>query len=377
MRILIAPDKFKGTLTAQEAAEAMAEAVRRHHPAWEAQLFPLADGGEGTADLLTQACGGTTITLSAADPLFRQVRCEYGLSPDGTTAFIDLAQASGLNRLLPRERNPMRTSTVGTGELISHALNRRVKRIIVGLGGSATMDAGTGILHGLGVQFKGEDMKMLLPTGGNMGRIEYIQTEGLRFRRGQAELIFLYDTHATLLGDSGIEGVMTYGPQKGLKKEDFALLNASFGHFANLVQSKYGTTRKVPGFGAAGGAAFAPSALLPIQLVSGANWIMDQLGIDEAIHAADFVLTGEGQIDQTSLDGKCLGALLERTTRQSKPLLAITGFSQLSTSELQKAGLAGVETLSASPDTIPENPYQALRDATTHLLQTLAPRLQA
>lgn len=378
MRILIAPDKFKGTLSAADAAEAMAEAVRRVHPTWEAIIMPLADGGEGTADLLTNACKGRFQQTSVADPLFRPIGGHYGVSPDGSTAFIDIAQASGLTRLAPAERNPMRTTSLGTGELLAHAMTQRIPRIILGLGGSATIDGGIGILHALGVQFLDEHRKMLLPTGENVGKIEYIDASKLRFRADRTELILLCDTHASLLGDNGAEGVMTYARQKGLKDKDYEVMRSSIAHFSNLLEAKYGTQPKTPGFGAAGGAALACSALLTVQLLSGAKWIMDQLQIDAVIDGADLILTGEGCIDATSFQGKCLHELLNRAKQQGKPVVAIAGRSTLTPEDLQAAGIQASATLlpeSAAEGEVSPSPYLDLIEATVRLLKDMVPRI--
>lgn len=378
MRILIAPDKFKGTLSASDVAEAMAEAVRRVHPDWEAIMMPLADGGEGTSALLTEACKGRFQQTSVADPLFRPIGGQYGISPDESTAFIDMAQASGLSRLAPQERNPMRTSSLGTGELLAHALTKRIPRIIVGLGGSATIDGGIGILHALGVHFLDEHRAMLLPIGDNVGKIEYIDASNLRFRAERTELIFLYDTHASLLGDNGAGGVMTYAKQKGLKDSDYERLRSSIAHFSNLLEAKYGTNPKTPGMGAAGGAALACSALLPVKLLPGAKWIMDQLELDAIIHSVDLILTGEGCIDATTFQGKCLDELLRRAKLQAKPVVAVAGRSTLTREDLQAAGIQDSTTL-LPPETEAElvspTPYVDVIEATVRLLKGLAPRI--
>lgn len=378
MRILIAPDKFKGTLSASEAAEAMAEAVRRVHPDWEAIISPLADGGEGTADLLTQACKGRMRQTSVADPLFRPVGCQYGVSPDDSTAFIDMAQASGLSRLAPQERNPMRTTSLGTGELIAHAIGQRIPRIIVGLGGSATIDGGIGILHALGVHFLDERRTMLMPTGENVGKIEYIDTSKLRFRPERTELVLLYDTHVSLLGDNGNEGVMTYAQQKGVKEKDYEVLRSSIAHFSNLLEVKYSTNPKTPGFGAAGGAALACSAILSVKLLSGSKWIMDQLEMDAVIDSVDLILTGEGSIDATSFQGKCLGELIRRAQIQNKPVIAVSGRSTLTKEALNDAGISDSATLvppDTDPDLVSPTPYLDLIEATVKLLKGMAPRI--
>lgn len=345
MRVLIAPDKFKGTLSAELAADAMREAVMDLHPEWEVELLPMADGGEGTAEMLTLGSGGAMYKVSASDPLFRQVSCEMGFSADGSTAFIDSAEAAGLHRLAPAERNPMRTSSRGVGEMMMHAIQRRVKRIVVGLGGTATMDAGTGILQALGVTMLNEDSRNLMPTGGNLGKIEYLNADGFALKHSKIEIIFLHDVALPLLDESYMGGVMMFGEQKGLKEEDRPILHAAFGNFRNLMESTYKGQPKLPGMGAAGGAAFALACLYPVRLEPGAAWVAQAIGMEKAIHEADLILTGEGRLDATTPDGKCVFVIAEMALRQGKRVVAVVGKNALSPAQSEEMGIQRVQPI--------------------------------
>ena len=378
MKVLIAPDKFKGSLTAAEAAQAMAEAVARHNPSWQVQMVPLADGGEGTAELLTAASNGSIVTCTAADAVFRPVRCEYGISADGTTAFIDASEASGMKRLSPNERNPLRCSSRGTGEIMVQAFHKRVKRIVVGLGGTASMEAGTGIIHALGVVLLGENRKPLMPTGANLGKIEYLDLSKFAFRESRIEVIFLSDVHLPLLEDAPEGGVMRFGKQKGLKEEDGIFIHAAFGKFRNFMESEYRGQPKLPGMGAGGGAAFALSSIYPCKLQSGADWVLRELGLEAAIHNADLIITGEGTLDATTLDGKCISALARLASRQEKPVMAVVGRNALSAQQTETLGLKAVESIEEidtglEPDAMAA--FDGLVHATTRMLRNMAPRL--
>lgn len=345
MRVLIAPDKFKGTLTAEMAAEAMHSAVRELHPDWEVVLSPMADGGEGTAALLTKVCGGVIQKVSVSDPLFRQVSCAIGFSPDGSTAFIDSAEAAGLHLLASHERNPMRTSSRGVGEMIVHALQRRVKRVVVCLGGTSTMDAGTGILQALGASFLNEDSRNLMPTGGNLGKIEYVNLDHFALKGSKVEVVFLCDVALPLMDESDRGGVMMFGEQKGLKEEDRPILHAAFGNFRNLMESKFKGQPKLAGMGAGGGAAFALGSVYPVRLEPGAAWVAQAMGMEKAIHDADLILTGEGRLDPTTLKGKCVSVVGDMALRQGKRVLAVVGKNALSAAESEEMGISRVQPI--------------------------------
>jgi glycerate 2-kinase len=376
MNILIAPDKFKGTLSALEAAQAMAEGVAKYNPDWSVRLLPIADGGEGTAELLTHAYGGAMVRTQASDALFRAVTCSYGISKDGATAFIDLAEASGMQRLLPEEVNALRTSTIGTGQLIGHAISKKCKRIVLGLGGSATIDCGTGIAHALGILFLDDQHRMVSPIGGNLGQIEFIEDRARRLIPGKVELILLADVMNPLLGD---EGVMHFASQKGIQGDNATLLAAKIRHFANFMEAKYGWAAKTPGMGAAGGAAVVCTTLLGGKIAPGADFVLDVLGANQAIADADIVLTGEGHLDAQSLLGKATISLARRAEAQGKPVVAICGQISLGMDEQMAAGIRLSGALyrgEADWEKVQHESYKELVLRTGEMLAEFAPSLK-
>ncbi|MBK9451214.1 MAG: glycerate kinase [Bacteroidetes bacterium] len=374
MKVLIAPDKFRGSLTAAEAAAAMAAGVARYNPDWTVQLLPVADGGEGTAEVLTAASGGSFIQARASDPLLRYVSCQYGISADGTTAFINLAEASGLQRLEPHEINAFRTSTIGTGQLIVHALTRKCSRIVLGLGGSATIDCGIGIAHALGIIFQDEFNGHLSPIGGNLPKIEFINARNRHAALVKTAFIVLHDVDNPLLG---AEGAAMFAAQKGISSEQLPLLETNLNHFANLVEAQYAVVAKTPGMGAAGGAAMACMAFLGAKLARGSDFVLDALKIPEAIATADLVITGEGHLDEQSLQGKAAIAVARQAQHQNKPVLAVCGRISLRPDLQIREGITLSGALMGSEEAgLPVDSAKELALRTEELLRELAPRIE-
>lgn len=374
MNVLIAPDKFRGTLSAVEAAEAMAAGVKKYNPDWKVRMLPIADGGEGTAEVLTAASGGKMVKAQASDPFFRYVSCQYGVSADGTTAFIDMAEASGLQRLQPSEINALRTSSIGTGQLIANALNRKCSKIVLGLGGTATVDCGIGIAHALGVTFHEEEEQLLSPIGANLGKIESVNMRNRHVGLDRATLIVLADVANPLLGE---EGALAYAAQKGVTGDKLVLLGEHLEHFSNLMEAQFGLVTKTPGMGAAGGAAVACLGFFNAKMAMGADFVLDALQIPSAIQWADLVLTGEGHLDAQSLQGKAAIAVARQAQIQSKPVLAVCGRISLSPVDQMKEGITLSGALVA--DAAGENPADSFRELTTRteeLLRELAPKLR-
>ncbi|HHG86193.1 MAG TPA: glycerate kinase [Bacteroidetes bacterium] len=342
MKILIAPDKFKGTLSAAEVAEAMAEGVRKADPGFDVELMPLADGGEGTAKILTKADQGVVHSLRAMDPMFRMVSCEYGIGFEEDIAFIDIAEASGLHRLTKSEYNPMRTTSLGTGEMAAAAMRARCKKIVIGLGGSATMDAGIGIMHGMGFRFRDQNRQMLSPIGSNLGRIAFIDNAHLHPRIPITKMVLLADVDNPLLGP---EGALLYGAQKGLVPTQQSQIETGLSHFTQLVDQRYGGQSAQPGMGAAGGAAFACQALMGAKIENGAQYVLKALDFKGAMREADLVLTGEGRLDSTTLRGKVVAAVAAACAPRKVPVFAVAATVDLGLEALQKLGLTQVKAL--------------------------------
>lgn len=373
MKILIAPDKFRGTLTATEAAAAMAEGVRRFNADCTMRLLPIADGGEGTAEVLTLASGGGFVDARASDPYLRYVGCRYGVSGDGSTAFIDMAEASGLARLQPGELNAMRTSSLGTGQLIFHALSRKCSRIVLGLGGTATMDCGTGIAHALGVAFLDELRSVVSPIAGNLSKIEFIESSKRHPALAKANLILLADVAVPLLGE---EGAILFAAQKGVTEADRPRIAANLAHFANLMEADFGTVSRTPGMGAAGGAALACLGLLGGKLAMGSDFVLEALQVPQAISEADLVITGEGSLDDQSLHGKAAIALSRAALRQGKPVLAVCGRISMSPENQMREGITLSGALVGEKDGgLPVDSARELALRTEELLRELAPKL--
>jgi glycerate 2-kinase len=374
MKVLIAPDKFRGTLTAAEAAAAMAEGVARYNPDWEVQRLPVGDGGEGTAEILTTAAGGSMVRAQAPDPLLRYVSCQYGISADGSTAFINMAEASGLQRLQPSEINALKTSSIGTGQLIYHALRtRKCNKIVLCMGGTATIDCGIGIACALGVAFEGELNQILSPIGGNLGKIEFIQTRNRTPELSRAQFVVLADVANPLLGE---EGVLLYARQKGVPEADLDLVERNVQHFANLMEVQYGAISKTPGMGAAGGAALSCMSLLGAKLALGADFVLETLQVPKAIDTADLVIVGEGHLDGQSLQGKAAIAVSRQAQLQGKPVLAVCGRISLGLEEQLREGITLSGALVGGEDGLPANSYQELVLRTEELLRELAPKLK-
>ena len=320
MRVVVAPDKFKGSLTAAEAAEAIGRGLRAAGA--DIDLAPIADGGEGTLDSLVMAKGGGVMGVIARGPLGIPVRAHLGRLDDGT-GIVELAQASGLELVPESERDPMRASTQGTGELIKGALARKPTRLIVAIGGSATIDGGTGLARALGVRFydaAGGDV----PVGGEgMQRIARIDASGLDPRWSAVEVIVAADVMSPLTGREGAARV--YGPQKGATPEQIGHLERGLENLAARIEGDLGVSVvHVPGAGAAGGAG---AMLLGMGAVlrSGADVVLEAIELAIRIKAADLVVTGEGRLDESTMAGKGPAAVAALARAAEVPCVALVG----------------------------------------------------
>jgi len=303
-RWLVAPQEFKGTLTAAEAAAALAEGLRQGAPGVELDVAPLADGGPGTVEALLAGVGGERVTRTVQGPLGAPVQATYGLLDAGRTAVIEMAAASGLSLLAPGERDPRRTSTSGTGELMRAALEGGCERLILGLGGSATNDGGMGALAALGFRFLDEHGAPLAPGGAALRRLARVDPSGRHPRLAQVELLVATDVTAPLLGPDGASRL--FGPQKGADAATVAELESALARLAEVVDPGLA---QAPGAGAAGGFGYGLAALAGGKLVSGYGMVARTLRLPERLVASDVVLTGEGRFDRQTALGKGPGAL--------------------------------------------------------------------
>jgi glycerate kinase len=304
MRVVVAPDKFKGSLSAAEAAQAMAAGIRAVYPQAEIDLCPMADGGEGTVAALVGATGGHFVQRAVTGPLAEmKVNATFGVLGDGKTAVIEMAAASGLALLKPEDRNPLNTTTFGTGELLRYACEMGLKKIILGIGGSATCDAGIGAAQGAGLTVLLRDGSIVSPTEPLAGR-DMDQVLMVKHARGSpvdgAEIMVASDVTNPLFGPEG--AAVVYGPQKGATPDDVEQLD----RMLQSLATRFGKNREAntPGAGAAGGLGFGMMVYFGATLRPGVEIVMDAVGLRQRLQGADWCITGEGRIDSSTLAGK-------------------------------------------------------------------------
>jgi glycerate 2-kinase len=323
---VIAPDSFKGSLTAANVADAVAGGLRRVWPDAHITLLPLSDGGEGWVETIVTAAGGRLVTESVTGPLGAAVEATYGLIelPEGPGAVIEMASASGLQLIGRSKADPRRTTTYGTGELIAHALDRGVRRLLVGIGDSATNDGGAGLAEALGVRLLDAGGAALGPGGAELARLERVDLSGIERRIRDVEVLVASDVDNPLTGEHGASAV--FGPQKGASSEVVAELDAALAHFADKVETAVGrTARDEPGAGAAGGLGFGLMMFCDAIVRPGIELSLDAVGADAALEKADLVITGEGRIDAQTLRGKAPVGVARRAGRFGVPVVAVAG----------------------------------------------------
>lgn len=324
MKIVIAPDSFKGSLSAAEVCNIVESAILKIIPTTEIIKLPVSDGGEGLVNSLVGHGVGEIIKANVKDPLFRNIWAEYGIL-DGKLAVIEMAAASGLPLLSMKERNPLFTTTQGTGEMIYDAvINHGCEKIILGLGGSATNDGGLGVASALGIRFFDKNNQLLKPCGQNLDQVASIDTSQLDQRFQDVEIIIACDVENPLCGNKGAAPV--YGPQKGASDEMVVFLDCGLKKFGQLLENKTGMQLlDLKGIGAAGGMALPLVALLNAQLKSGLDIVLDEIKFDAAIEGADMIITGEGKTDAQSIMGKVISGIGKRGKKQNIPVVVISG----------------------------------------------------
>lgn len=323
MKVVVAPDSFKGSLAAAEVAAALARGIRHVWPEAETVLVPVADGGEGTLDALLHR-GGEKRWAPAHDPLGRVLTAPFGLLPDGKTAVVELAAASGLTLVAPEERRAGEASTFGTGELLRAALDAGAERILLGLGGSATTDGGSGLLAALGARFLDRRGQPLPPGGHALSRLASVDLSGLDPRLARTEIRILVDVDHPLLGPRGAARV--FGPQKGAGPEEVQVLEEGLSRLADLLEEATGRrVRDLPGGGAAGGTAAGLVAALGATLCSGIEAVLDTLDFDDRARDAHLVVTGEGRMDAQTRGGKAPLGVARRARSLGVPAVAVVG----------------------------------------------------
>ena len=350
MRAIVCPDSFKGSLSSVDAADAIERGVRRAVAPGQIDIvkIPLADGGEGTVEALVRATQGEIRPVRVRDPLLREIDSFFGLLGDGEAAVVEMAAASGLHLLSEDERNPLVTSTYGTGELLAAAAERGARKIIVGIGGSATNDGGAGAMVALGARFLDEDGVELPHGGAALADLARIDMSSFKFPMDRVRVEVACDVDNLLTGPDGASAV--YGPQKGATPEMVRLLDAALHNYAEVVAPTLNRdVSELPGGGAAGGLGAGLAAFLNAKLVSGIDIVLDTVDFDAAVSGADLIITGEGRIDEQTARGKTIGGILKRAAAHDVPVVAIAGSVAGDIRSLHDAGLAAVFALTDDP----------------------------
>jgi glycerate kinase len=348
VRVLITPQEFKGSLTACEAAEAIASGLRRALPDAVLDLAPMADGGPGTVDAILSAASGHLEMATVHDPLGRPIEAVWGLLDDGNVAVIEIAAASGLVLLMPEERDPRRTSTCGSGDLIRAALEEGCHRLIVGVGGSATNDGGAGMAQALGARLLDAEGRDLPPGGAALARLVRIDVSGLDTRLKQCDVTAATDAVNPLYGPSGASFV--YGPQKGATPEVAEELDTALRHYADVVRRDLGIDiASVPGAGAAGGLGGGLVAFLEARIESGAELVAEAIGLGGRIGNADLVFTGEGRLDAQTAYGKSVSVVALLAKERGRPVVALVGSVEADPSVLATSGIDAVIPIARGP----------------------------
>lgn len=374
LRFVIAPDSFKESLSAVQAAQAMQRGILRQFPDAICRLVPLADGGEGTVDALLNACAGQKVSCRVRGPLpQQQFESYFALIDDGKTAVIEMAKANGIHLIPLAQRNPALTSTYGTGEMIRQALDLGVSKIVIGLGGSVTNDAGSGMAQALGVKFLDQAGLEVQPCGGNLKQICEIDLSALDARLATTEMLIASDVNNPLCGEYGASAI--FGPQKGATPELVKILDQNLGYFANLVETTLGVNvQHQAGAGAAGGLGFGLLAFAHAKIQSGVELLIQQTGLTEKITQADVVLTGEGKIDRQTFMGKTPFGVAQVAKSLNKPVYAFAGMIGEDIEPLLEAGftqIIGINPPDISVEDAIRNAENNLTDSVENVMRSL------
>lgn len=374
MRVVVAPDSYKGSMTAAEAAEAMARGVRRLWPDAEVTMVPMADGGEGTVQALVDATGGEVVKATVTGPLGEPVEAFFGLMGDGETAVIEMAAASGLPLVPADQRNPLRTTTFGTGELICRALDRGARRLIIGIGGSATNDGGIGMAQALGIRFLDRNGQELGFGGGVLPQLDRIDMSGLDPRLNGFPVTVACDVDNPLTGPRGASAV--FGPQKGATPAMVTALDQGLAHLAEVLRRDLGRdVEQEPGAGAAGGLGGGLIAFLGGTLRRGVEIVVEAAQLPATLAGADLCLTGEGGTDFQTVRGKTPMGVARAAKAHGIPVICISGGLGREYRQVYDVGIDAVASLAPGPmdlkDAMARGP-ELLEDATERALRLVA-----
>jgi glycerate kinase len=363
MKIVLAPDKFKGSLTGIQFCDAVAEGIQSIFPQAEILKMPLADGGDGTIGILNYHLQGEKIELKVNNPLFKPVNASYLYIKSLATAYIEMAEASGMNLLNIEEQNCMFTTTYGTGELILNAIQKGVKNIILGIGGSATNDCGIGMAAALGYKFFDSNGKEIMPIGKNLALINSIDSTSVNTALKNITIKVACDVANPLYGSDG--AAFVYASQKGATEEEVILLDKGLEHIATIINNQFKVDlQKVKGAGAAGGMGAGALVFLNAELLSGIDLIKELIDFDTKIKGADWIITGEGKLDSQTLSGKTIHGVIASAKKYNIPVAALCGNISLTKEVVQNLGITYATSILERAKTIDD----AMENSYTYLL---------
>lgn len=372
MKIIIAPDSFKGSLSAVEAAAAIGKGVHKAFSDVETVLLPIGDGGEGTMETLVAATGGELKQLSVTGPLGNTVEAAYGVLGDGKTCVIEMAAASGLHLVPDGKLAPLKTTTFGTGELIRQALDDGFSSFIVGLGGSATNDGGAGMLQALGLRIYDNVGQEIGPGGGELQKVSGLDFTNFDERISRSRFVIASDVENPLIGPDGASHV--FGPQKGASPEDVELLDRNLTNWADRILEATGLElHNRPGAGAAGGTGGAFQAFFPAELKRGIDVVLDYIGLDGHLQETDLVITGEGKVDHQTAFGKTALGVSQRANRSNVPTIILAGSVGKGTDVLHEHGVVSIHSIINSPMALQEamqNAAELLEESAEQIVRT-------
>jgi glycerate kinase len=341
MKFVLAPDSFKESMSAHDACVAMEKGIREVFPTAECVKIPMADGGEGTVEALVTHTGGRILETEVIGPMGQKVIAKYGISGDGHTAIMEMASASGIQLVAKEDRNPLHTTSYGTGQLLQHALNHQVKTIVIGIGGSVTNDGGAGMMQALGVSLLDRDGMEISFGGVNLKKLHSIDCSKMDPRLRHVHIQVACDVTNPLLGPNGAS--YTFGPQKGATPEMVEQLEESLTHFAKVVELQLGINiGDIPGGGAAGGLGAGLIAFLNAELKKGVELVVEQTGLEQQIIGADYVFTGEGSIDGQTLFGKTPYGVASIAKKHQVPVIAFSGKVGADVDSLYDSGFTAI-----------------------------------
>ncbi|MCI1945376.1 glycerate kinase family protein [Clostridium luticellarii] len=372
MKILLAPDSFKGSLSSKDVCTALKEGILRAAPDAEIIEVPVADGGEGTVDAIVTSTESQKYTEYVTGPLGDKVKAHYGILKGGT-AIIEMASASGLYLIPEDRRNPLITTSFGTGELIESALDRGCRKFIIGIGGSATNDGGAGMLQALGVKFMDNQNRELDYGGGNLDKLAGIDLDKLDKRIYDSQFIVASDVNNPLCGENGASAV--YGPQKNATPEMVKLLDRNLQHYALVVKHIFNKDlSEVPGAGAAGGLGFALIAFLNAELKNGIDIVMDITSMENKIENSDLVITGEGNTDFQTSFGKAPSGVAKLAKKYNKPVIILSGGLGKNYKDLYHIGVTSLFSIADRPMTLEnamENTFGLIEDRMEDIMRII------